>query len=278
MSNLLQAFLEVAPYLNELTFNDIGVTIADTEKYLDFIKGDKVPQLVNTGDPVPEGTVVMECMKTGKRVVKKVPAEVLGFPYIACGIPVRENNNIVGAVSFVISIEKQEKLLSLAEDISKGLENLTKSSNLIDKGSEELVEISHKLSKSSTESLNHIEETDNILGIIESISKRTNLLGLNASIEAARAGQEGKGFGVVAEEIRKLAINSSESIKKIEEILHNIKETSSSQNLVVDEINNISKEQMEAIKSVNSSLQQLYAAVNVLVEEAKSLTDENSED
>ncbi|MFA5525006.1 MAG: methyl-accepting chemotaxis protein [Tissierellales bacterium] len=266
--------MEVAPYLNSLTIEDIGVTVSDTEKYLIFVKGHQVPQLVNAGDRIPESTVVAQCMKIGKKVINKVSADVFGFPYVACGIPIREGNEIVGAVSFVISIEKQEKLLSLAEELSSGLEELTQSSNLIDEGSEKLFNISNKLLTKSNETNTHMDETDGILRFIQNIASQTNLLGLNAAIEAARVGQEGKGFGVVAQEIRKLAQNSSDSIQKIEEIIKGIRETSNEQGEIIDNINNITKKQAEAMKTINSSIQQLYASINILVEEAKSLTSE----
>lgn len=274
LTSLLESFVNVAPYINSLTLDDMAVTVTDTEKYLSFVRGKQVPQLVNAGDAILEGSVVNDCLKTGKRIIKKVPAEVAGFPYVACGIPVKENNKITGAVSFVISIDKQEKLLSLAEELSSGLEELTQSSQLIDDGSEKLFEVSNKLSIKSNESNVHIEETDGILKFIQNIANQTNLLGLNAAIEAARVGQEGRGFGVVAQEIRKLALNSSESIQKIEEILKGIKESSNEQSDIISEISLITKNQAEAIKNINSSVQQLYAAINLIVEEAKDLTNE----
>ncbi len=272
MSVLLHSFVRVAPYINDLTLDDMGVTVTDTEKYLIFIKGKKVPQLVEKGQKIPENTVVGQCLKTGKKVINKVPADVFGFPYIACGIPIREDNKIVGAVSFVISIEQQDKLQSLAEDLSSGLEELTASSELIDEGSDKLYNISKELMTKSEEANVSIGETDEVLRFIQNISKQTNLLGLNASIEASRYGQEGKGFGVVANEIRKLANSSSDSILKIEEILKKTKETSKDQTEIISEISRIAKEQTEAIKNINSSIQQLYASINILVEEAKNLT------
>lgn len=84
---------------------------------------------------------------------------------------------------------------------------------------------SQDLRRSSAAAKNEVKGTDDILSFTRAVASQTNLLGLNAAIEAARAGSEGRGFAVVANEVRKLAGNSLESAEKIENILNRIRST-----------------------------------------------------
>jgi methyl-accepting chemotaxis protein len=67
------------------------------------------------------------------------------------------------------------------------------------------------------------EEINKVSSFIKEIADETKMLGLNAAIEAARAGDAGRGFGVVAEEIRKLSEQSKSTVPKIKELTDNIK-------------------------------------------------------
>ena len=273
MPDILNSFALIAPFINELTVNDTGVYVTDREKYLAIAHAKTFQMSVKEGDIIPKGTVLRECMETGRAIRKKVSAEIFGFPYISCCTPIWEGGEVVGGVVFASSIQKETKVLEAASSLSQGLAEVAVSSEGIADGSEKLVKVNDELINLSDVLNGYIRETDSVLKVIENFARETNLLGLNASIEASRAGSAGKGFSVIANETRRLALDTSSSAKKIEEIFGRINTASGNQEAIIGNINSVVTAQMDSIKSVNDLIKSLGVSVDTLVSDTQDLNN-----
>ena len=122
---------------------------------------------------------------------------------------------------------------------------------------EEITSSMHNVSGRTQEVIQQTEDIKSVIGIIRDIADQTNLLALNAAIEAARAGEHGRGFAVVADEVRKLAERTGKSLGEIE----------ANANLLVQSINDMA----ESIREQTAGITQINEAISNL----ETVTQEN---
>lgn len=266
---ILQSFDSVAPYMKNLSVSDLAIAICDREKYVAFHPGKELTFPVKPGDLLKKETVVYRCMEKKQPLSEKMSKELFGFPYIAMATPLLENGEVVGGVVFLQSTENEERLLEMAEAISQGIGKLKSSSAKVVREAERLSDTGEQLEKMSKEALSYADTTEEITSVIKKLSSQSNLLGLNASIEAARSGQAGKGFAVVAEEIRKLAVSSNESVDNIENILKDIRDINEKIAAGISGVRNTAQGQVQSNHQVDEAINSLTEIIEQLRYEAK---------
>lgn len=116
-----------------------------------------------------------------------------------------------------------------------------------------------------------IQKIGQVTQVIKEIADQTNLLALNAAIEAARAGEQGRGFAVVADEVRKLAERTSSSTVDITNLVQTICATTDSVVETMSEVVEVVKTGMEHIHASDSKLHQIYMAANSAAEMSQSV-------
>lgn len=127
--------------------------------------------------------------------------------------------------------------------------------NLINKKTEESSQVVHHLSDKSN-------EINEIIGLITAVADQTNLLALNAAIEAARAGEQGKGFAVVADEVRKLAEQSGKSAQQISQLIVEIQEESKRAVSAMDDSGGAVKEGITIIHDAGQAFETITNSID----------------
>ncbi|WP_338452397.1 methyl-accepting chemotaxis protein [Niallia oryzisoli] len=252
---LMQALITITPWIAEIMQTDMGFAVTDKEKFIIQKDGKTVKLNISPGDPVNPKSAMADAMRTKKPAAKNMDASLYGIPVRIYGYPLLdEYRNVIGSVGIAKNIETWTGL-------NKSAFELAESSNEVGHIIDEFIKVASQLNNDSImlqgkadEINNKFKTTNQILDSIKSISSQTRLIGLNAAIEAARIGEVGKGFGVVANEIRKLSGHSNDASVEIEKTLRELQINLQNITEEVTAINATVINQLEKAKEINSRI------------------------
>jgi methyl-accepting chemotaxis protein len=192
---------------------------------------------------------------------------------------IENTDKTIQSISTVLdSISEQSKqILSISRDTYSAAEQ---SETVIAKAARNMKDIEASTVK-SRELINRLgktsEQIGEIIDIITDITSQTNLLALNAAIESARAGEHGRGFSVVADQIRKLADRTTEAAKDIAELIKNIQNDTKNTVVSIDSGAENVKNGIEMIEAVGSTFEKLKGLQDELGNRIMDTASQSSE-
>lgn len=270
--DLLTCALRMAPFIKRLLGEDIGLGVSGPNTYLYYSPG-KVKLAVREGDPVKEGSIAYRTMQGVSRVTARIGKEVYGLPYIGTAYPLKDplSGESAGCVLTVTPVERQENLNALAGQMERQIETIALTTTDLSATSEELAAAAENLNSNARGIREEIKKTDGVMELIRDVAEQTHLLGLNAAIEAARAGDAGRVFSVVAGEIRKLSQDTQKSVKEIMRTLTGMQKSILELTLSIEQISAGTQQQAASAQEINSVVGELTSVAANLKEQADKL-------
>lgn len=244
-----------------------------------------ITQYVYTGrhDDIGQIDLAMKMLNSMNRTILKrldqVSGELAGYARDAADLVsdtrqgVQRQQSEIEQVATAMN-EMTATVQEVARNTQSAAETATKANEQASIGASKVdsaVKVIQSLSIDVNEAENSIQElADNsveigaVLDVIKGVAEQTNLLALNAAIEAARAGEQGRGFAVVADEVRTLASRTQESTQEIQAMIEKIQQGTQTVVEKMAGVRKCSNEGLENVETSSAAIQEMRAAVDTM--------------
>lgn len=176
------------------------------------------------GSVLQESDIAYKTLRSQKPAMVEVDASRYGMPVLVVNYPLfDEGGNAMATIGVVTPKNTAFQLKQMGDNLESGLSGISAAIQQMAAASSEISSNEQELNNKIGEIINLTDEINKISVFIKDVANETKMLGLNAAIEAARAGEMGRGFGVVAEQIRKLSDQSKSTVASINELTDSIK-------------------------------------------------------
>jgi hypothetical protein len=270
---LLEAYRKILPTIKDIIQEEINISLLDKNcVVLDTYAcpGLAIPAPAQVGSKPNSDSNAYEAVRRNKIFAEVLPKEILGVTFKAIIVPItNDSGEVIGLVNAAKSLDASVRIEEASATMQASLEqslgsveDVTNAAQVMASSMNDIQDIVGK-----TEAM--IEQANSLVGSIGGIASRSNLLALNAAIEAARAGEAGRGFSVVADEMRKLAQTSGDAASKIGTALSDISESMQQVVNLVKSSNDVAASQAAATEEITATVSELSNASKMLSDIAK---------
>lgn len=270
-NEILERIVLDLPLISQLFDQDVYITIMDTQGIIQgFSVPDGVAPAMQIGDAFHDSSgAFQEVIKTGKAKHNRLPKEVMGEVFEGILVPIKDNGEVIGCIICSHSADTKEKVMEIAVKFQNSMHDVNASMQTIVEGIDNLTAILDNMGNITSNVEGDVQEAVGVVGKISGNASRSNILALNASIEAARSGEYGRGFTVVATQMGKLSKDSGNSAKEIKATLDTITEHLISIVAFMKDANDITREHINNITKIQEVLDETIVLAEKLENHAK---------
>jgi hypothetical protein len=271
---IVQAFDTFAPVLADLLPEGGMLCLSTHEKFVKCQGSEKFAMSdIQANTPVREGSSQDLVFKQKKLVTQEVDESLYGIPVSSATAPFFDDNTgaILGGFSVILPRKLAKDLKDIANSLDEGLTGVSASIEQITSATNDVSSNQSHLHEEIGNVKGQLDNINNVMRFIKEIADETNMLGLNAAIEAARVGEAGRGFGVVAEEIRKLSEQSKRTVAQIKELTEQIEKSINTTAAASQSTLAVTEETSAAVQEVNATIEEMTSLAATLTETAANL-------
>lgn len=269
------SFPNFAPILAEMFYEGAFLYMTDLTKIAFRQPSSKFDlSAFQIGSPIQENDLAAKVIKTKQPSFAQLDADSYGVPLYMAVFPLFDEENkeeVVAALGIVLPKQTAVTLSGMSVNLEDGLMGISSAIEQLAASATQIHTNEQALNINIMEIVSISNEIDNVSTFIKEIADQTKMLGLNASIEAARAGESGRGFGVVADEIRKLSDQSKSTVPKIHKLTQDIKKKVDEAEIKSRSSLDASQEQASATEEITSSIEEITVLSTELSKIAKKM-------
>lgn len=263
-----QAFGDFAPVISEMFAEGSFMYVTDLQKVVSTQHSKKFDMpTIKEGHVLKEEDIASKTIKSKSHSMDFIDASKFGVPISVSNYPLFDEENkdeIVATLGICTPKQTAVNLQDMAGNLNTGLDSISAAIEEMAASATEIHSNEQSLNDKVKDVIKISDEINEVSMFIKDIADETKMLGLNAAIEAARAGEFGRGFGVVAEQIRRLSDQSKSTVPKIKKLTEDIKER-------VEIVSEKSEGSLQSSQEQAAATQEITANIEEITSLAKEL-------